>query len=299
MIIVNYDYQNQSLLGILHHSNQVTTIENIYSELGLNVVPNDMNALIEHFNDIDPNQIEKILEKGSLPYTALDDIKLKTPIPFPRRNIFCLGKNYADHAEEVKSKKSTDSAVPSNPIYFTKLAYPCIGNGDTILRHENATQKMDYEVELAIIIGKKGINISSEDAESHIFGYTIANDVSSRDLQKRHHNWFKGKSLDTHCSIGPWIVHKSKIPFPVELDIRCWVNDELRQNSNTSQLIFDIPYIISDLSKGLTLVPGDIILTGTPAGVGLGFEPPKYLNPGDTIKCEIDKIGTLINPIES
>ncbi len=299
MIIINYRYQNQDQLGILHSNNQVISFNNIFKAFNLEEIPKDMNELIDHFDDTFFNKITHVLSESILPYTPLDNIIINTPIPFPRRNIICLGKNYAEHAEEVKGFNSTSvNAVPSDPIYFTKSAYPCIGTEDTILRHENATQKIDYEVELAIIIGKKGINIDPEDAESYIFGYTIANDISSRDLQKRHNNWFKGKSLDTHCAIGPWIVHKSDISFPVELDIQCWVNDELRQNSNTKRLVFDIPYMISDLSKGMTLIPGDIILTGTPAGVGLGYRPPKYLKPGDIIKCQIEKVGTLINYIE-
>lgn len=299
MIFVNYNYGNQNKVGILHSTNQVVSLEDIFQFLKLHPVPNDINELIDVFDNSIFDRIKTSLAKNTLTSIPVEDIQLVTPIPFPKRNIICLGKNYAEHAEEVKLFNGTGiNAVPSDPIYFTKSAYPCIGTGETILRHENATQKIDYEVELAIIIGKKGININKSEAESYIFGYTIANDISSRDLQKKHNNWFKGKSLDTHCAIGPWIVHKSNISFPVELNIQCWVNDELRQDSNIKHLIFDIPHIISDLSNGMTLIPGDIILTGTPAGVGLGFQPPKYLNPGDVIKCKIEKIGTLINQIE-
>lgn len=199
---------------------------------------------------------------------------------------------------EVKSLPGGKAAIPDHPIYFTKVADPVIGHMDKVLIPKDYTEKIDYEVELAIIIGKDGKDISPEDVESHIFGYTIGNDISARDVQTKHVQWFKGKSLDTFTPMGPWIVHKSEIEFPVELDIRCKVNNEIRQNSNTKNLIFDIPYIISDLSKGLTLRAGDIILTGTPAGVGIGFSPHKYLKSGDVVECFIEKIGTLVNVIE-
>jgi 2-keto-4-pentenoate hydratase/2-oxohepta-3-ene-1,7-dioic acid hydratase in catechol pathway len=156
---------------------------------------------------------------------------------------------------------------------------------------------LDYEAELAVVIGKEGINISKENAEDYIFGYTIGNDVSARDLQKFHSQWFKGKSLSTHCPIGPWIVHKSQLPLPLELPIRSYVNNVLRQEANTRDMIFDIPTIISDLSKGYPLKPGDIILTGTPAGVGMAMDPPQYLKDGDVMLCEIEKIGFLVNTI--
>lgn len=298
MIFVNYKYHSKEQLGVLTSDEHVISLEDIYETLVLNSVPKDMNELINQFDDSLLLKISDILDKNNLSHTPLDHIEIKTPIPFPRRNIICLGKNYADHAKEIKGFSNTHSDIPKDPIYFTKSAYPCIGTNNIILRHENATHEIDYEVELAIVIGKKGINIKAEDVESYIFGYTIANDISSRDLQKKHYNWFKGKSLDSHCAIGPWIVHKSKLSFPVELDIQCWVNDELRQDSNTRHLIFDIPHIISDLSKGMTLIPGDIILTGTPAGVGLGYTPPNYLKSGDVIKCTIENIGTLTNYIE-
>lgn len=169
---------------------------------------------------------------------------------------------------------------------------------DKVIIPKDYSHNFDYEVELAVIIGKDGKDIPFEEAEDYIFGYTIGNDITVRDIQKKHIQWFKGKSLDTCTSIGPYIVHKSAIPFPVDLDISSKVNGEIRQKSNTKDLIFDIPTIISDLSKGLTLRAGDIILTGTPAGVGAGFKPPKYLKPGDIVECYIEKIGSLTNIIE-
>lgn len=228
----------------------------------------------------------------------LSDIRLTSPIPYPRRNIFCLGKNYAEHALEIKSLPGNTATIPEIPIYFTKIADPSIGHLDNIKLPIGTSTKIDYEVELAIIIGKDGYNIPKEEAEEYIFGYTIGNDITARDIQKRHIQWFKGKSFDTFMPLGPYIVDKTEIKFPVELDISCSVNGEIRQSSNTKNLIFDIPYIISDLSKGITLKAGDIILTGTPAGVGAGSNPPRFLKSGDVIECSIEKIGKLINYIE-
>lgn len=229
---------------------------------------------------------------------SLSNVKVCAPIPYPKRHIFCLGKNYLDHANETKGLPGSDSEIPRFPIYFTKIADPAIGPFDMIKSYPELTDKVDYEVELGVIIGKSGINISVEDAKDYIYGYTIINDISARNIQRKHGQWFRGKSLDTYTPMGPYVVTADEIPWPVELDIKCYVNDELRQDSNTSQLIFDIPSIISDLSKGLHLKAGDIIATGTPSGVGLGFKPFKFLNHGDQITCEIEKIGTLTNHYE-
>ena len=234
----------------------------------------------------------------ALPRFPLEGLKLLAPIPYPRRNIFCLGKNYTDHVNEVKMMKVSGSGIPNAPIYFSKTAMPAIGSGEYIRFSRNVTEMVDYEAELAVVIGKEGKDIRPEDAEQYIFGYTIINDVSARDLQKKHEQWFKGKNLDTFCPMGPCIVDKSELPFPVELDIRCTVNGEVRQNSNTNKLIFDIPTIISDLSRGMTLLPGDIISTGTPSGVGAGFDPPRFLKDGDLVECIIEGIGTLSNQVK-
>ena len=191
--------------------------------------------------------------------------------------------------------RSSATSLPVHPIYFTKPDHTVIATGGKIRLHGKYTQKVDYEVELAIIIGKPGTDIPAEKAEEYVFGYTIANDVSARDLQQDHTQWYKGKSLLTHCPMGPWIVHKSMLPLPLSLTIESYVNGELRQHANVSDLIFDVSAIISDLSRGYELRPGDIILTGTPAGVGMGFDPPKFLKDGDEVICRIEKIGDLVN----
>jgi len=229
---------------------------------------------------------------------SLDEVKILSPIEYPRRNIICLGKNYREHALEMKGKITDAVVVPDYPIYFSKACNKTIGYGDVITGHKDVSEMVDYEVELAIIIGKEGINIAKDKVKDHIFGYTIANDISARDLQKDHFQWLKGKSLDGFCPLGPVVVDKSDVMYPPSLDIKCFVNDELRQSAKTDDLIFDVDTIVSDLSKGMTLLPGDIILTGTPSGVGMGFKPPKYLSSGDVIKCEIEKIGILINSLE-
>jgi 2-keto-4-pentenoate hydratase/2-oxohepta-3-ene-1,7-dioic acid hydratase in catechol pathway len=246
-------------------------------------------SLLSELQNADPAGVKSI---------PLRDVSLCAPIPFPRRNIFCLGKNYAKHATEVKATRLSGNGIPTIPVYFTKLAAPATAPGGEILVPINATQQPDYEAELALIIGTGGRDIAPEDAEKHIFGYTVLNDVSARDLQKNHEQWFKGKSLDTFCPMGPALVTRDEVPFPVDVAVTCRVNGELRQSGRTSELIFDIPTIISDLSKGITLYPGDIISTGTPAGVGAGHNPPLWLGDGDTVECAVEKIGTLSNTVK-
>lgn len=298
MKFVSYIYKGNEGYGIVSKDNtKVIPMDILLKKTGKDLPENFLEFIRTYSDSLIPNLQEVINHNGN-GTISLDNVKITAPIPYPRRNVFCLGKNYADHALEVKSLPGGKAAIPDHPIYFTKVADPVIGHMDKVLIPKDYTEKIDYEVELAIIIGKDGKDISPEDVENHIFGYTIGNDISARDVQTKHVQWFKGKSLDTFTPMGPWIVHKSEIGFPVELDIRCKVNNEIRQNSNTKNLIFDIPYIISDLSKGLTLRAGDIILTGTPAGVGIGFSPHKYLKSGDVVECFIEKIGTLVNVIE-
>ncbi len=228
----------------------------------------------------------------------LGEVELLAPIPNPIRNVLCLGKNYKDHAIEMKDKISEEVFIPKLPIYFTKMASEIIGTGAMIDSYSKHLSSLDYEVELAVIIGKKCKDVAARDVKNCIFGYSVGNDVSMRELQMDHFQWFKGKSLDTHTVLGPVIVTADSIEYPPALGIKAYVNDELRQDSNTKHLIFDLDFIISDLSRDVTLLPGDIILTGTPAGVGMGFTPPKYLKSGDVVKCEIENIGELINTIK-
>ncbi|PTB87500.1 hydrolase [Pseudidiomarina aestuarii] len=214
------------------------------------------------------------------------------------RNIFCVGKNYMEHAHEF-SKSGFDSsaaagAVPKNPIIFSKVPETVIAHKDDVIIDSSASEAVDYEAELAVIIGKGGRTISPENAYEHVWGYTIVNDVTARDLQGKYSQWLIGKSQDTFCPMGPWAVTRDSLDI-ANTAIRCHVNNELRQESNTGLLIFDIPTIIATISAGVTLMPGDVIATGTPAGVGIGFEPPRYLKAGDEVSIEIEGIGTLSN----
>ena len=295
MKFVTYINNNQEFVGIVI-GKKVIKINEIFNALGIASV-GSMTELIESFEENTVEKIKNAISSNNFNYVSLNSIKLLAPIPNPKRNIFCLGKNYIDHVKEIKQTKISGTGIPDFPIYFTKVASPAIGNGDEIKFSSKVTTQVDYEAELAVVIGKEGTNIKRENVEDYIFGYTIVNDVSARDLQGKHIQWFKGKSLDTFCPMGPCLVDKSEIKFPTELNITCSINGELRQDSNTENLIFDIPYIISDLSKGLTLKPGDIISTGTPSGVGLGFNPPKVLKNGDIVECYIEKIGKLVNKV--
>lgn len=226
-------------------------------------------------------------------FVSTKDVKLLAPIPRPEKNIFCIGKNYAEHAIEMGSKDD----IPEHLIVFTKAPTTVIGPNEKIYHHKEVTNELDYEGELAVVIGKKGKNIPKEEALNYVFGYTIINDVTARDLQSRHKQYFLGKSLDTTCPMGPWIVHAASIQNPNQLHVETRINGEIRQQSNTKHFIFPVEEIISVLSQGMTLEPGDIIATGTPSGVGKGFKPPKFLNQGDEIEITIEQIGTLCNQI--
>ena len=295
MKFVTYINKSKESVGIII-GQKVIKINEIFNALGKMSIFS-MTELIENFEDNTVEEIKNAISSNNFNYVQLNSIKLLAPIPNPKRNIFCLGKNYVDHVNEIKMTKLSGTGIPDYPVYFTKVASPAIGYGDEIKFSSKVTTQVDYEAELAIVIGKEGTDIKPENVEEYIFGYTIVNDVSARDLQGKHTQWFKGKSLNTFCPMGPCIVHKSEIKFPVELNITCSVNGEMRQNSNTRNMIFNIPYIISDLSKGLTLKPGDVISTGTPSGVGLGFNPPRVLNNEDIVECYIEKIGKMVNKV--
>lgn len=229
---------------------------------------------------------------------ALNGLTLLAPI-MPQRNIFCVGKNYREHAREFSQSgfeagASKDKPVDDYPAIFTKPASSVVGHLAQVSLHPTVTEAVDYEAELAVIIGKSGVNIPEEQAWDHVWGYTIINDVTARDRQKNHKQWFMGKALDTFCPMGPWAVTADEVAGDV-LDITCHVNGELRQRANTRDLIFTIPALIATLSAGLALQPGDVISTGTPAGVGIGFDPPRFLKSGDRVEVAISGIGTLAN----
>jgi 2-keto-4-pentenoate hydratase/2-oxohepta-3-ene-1,7-dioic acid hydratase in catechol pathway len=248
--------------------------------------------------------IERLAAGQAMPATgapvALDSVKLIAPIPKPRRNIFCVGKNYHAHAKEFAGSGFDSSAksggdIPSAPILFSKVPECVVGPDEPVLIPAAVSTAIDYEAELAVIIGKGGKGISKADAMSHVWGYTIVNDVTARDWQGRHSQWLLGKSFDTFCPMGPWLVSADECDG-TKTQVKLWVNDEARQDASTTDLIFDIPTLIECISAGITLYPGDIIATGTPVGVGIGFKPPKYLKAGDVVRITIDGIGELSNP---
>jgi 2-keto-4-pentenoate hydratase/2-oxohepta-3-ene-1,7-dioic acid hydratase in catechol pathway len=227
---------------------------------------------------------------------AVGSWRLGPPLPQARKNIFCVGRNYSEHIAEGARAQNIAIAATEVPVFFTKPPTAIRGPGDEVPIFPHVSTKVDYEVELAVVIGKAGRDIPSERAFEHVFGYTIMNDVTARDVQRRHGNqWFKGKGLDGSAPTGPWIVTADEIADPHALGIRLSVNGELRQNGNTRDMIFDIPTLIASLSEGLTLEPGDIIATGTPSGVGYAMEPPRFLVHGDRVVCEVDGIGQLEN----
>ncbi len=261
----------------------------------------DMISLIEACAGDDglPDRISKSAASVSASdLIDLSDVTLCSPIPNPRQDIICLGINYTAHAEEsARYKNEAFGGERPYAVYFSKRVLEANFDGGIIPSYEGLVDSLDYEVELAVIIGKKAKNISENDAKNHIFGYTILNDISARNLQTRHKQWYFGKSLDGFTPMGPCIVTSDEISFPPRLSIQSRVNGELRQDSNTDMLIFGISHVISELSQGMSLPPGTIIAMGTPAGVGMGFTPPKFLTSGDEIRCTIEKIGSLTNTV--
>jgi 2-keto-4-pentenoate hydratase/2-oxohepta-3-ene-1,7-dioic acid hydratase in catechol pathway len=216
--------------------------------------------------------------------------RLLAPIPRPRKNIVCMGRNYVEHARE------TGGAPPEVPVFFTKPPTAVVGP-EAPVTHHAVTQQLDYEVELVAVIGRRGRDIPAERALDYVFGYTIMNDVTARDLQRRHLQWFKGKSLDTFAPLGPWIVHRSAISDPQRLRLGMRVNGEVRQSSTTAHMIFSVAQLIAALSAGMTLEPGDLLATGTPEGVAMGMPSPRWLQPGDVMEAEIEGIGILRNRV--
>lgn len=248
-------------------------------------------------------ELERIDRNGSAPagtVLQLGDVRLHAPIPRPARNVFCVGMNYRSHVEDNARALGVRAEVGDVPLFFSKPTSAVIGPGDPVLLDSRLTAKLDYEVELGVVIGRGGTWIDEADALEHVFGYTIVNDVSARDLQWRTSQMFIGKGLDSYCPVGPWIVDPGELAAPGRapaVDIRCVVNGELRQQDWTASLIFPVARIIAELSKGLTLEAGDIIATGTPGGCGYQLDPPRFLAVGDVVECHIDRIGSLVNRV--
>ena len=249
----------------------------------------DMNTLIES-GDLSAAQAAE-----SVP---LSEVTLLAPIPHPRQDVICLGINYRSHAAEAEQYSDAFKKERPSPIYFSKRVRRAVDPEAPVDSHPDLVDDLDYEAELAVIVGKDALNVAESDAESYIFGYTILNDISARTLQRTHKQWYRGKSLDGFTPMGPWIVTADEIPFPPVLDIGTRVNGQLRQNSSTGCLIHGVGEILSEISAGMTLRAGSVIATGTPAGVAMGMAQPKYLRVGDVVECFIQGIGTLRNPVK-
>jgi 2-keto-4-pentenoate hydratase/2-oxohepta-3-ene-1,7-dioic acid hydratase in catechol pathway len=248
-------------------------------------------------------QLGPLLERGATgqPEQPLDGVRLLAPIPLPRRDIFCVGKNYREHVLEFGrsgyDQPDRSETMPEHPVVFSKATTSVTGPFDDIESHPQVTGELDYEAELGVIIGRGGRGISREQAFEHVWGYTIVDDFTARDLQSKHKQWTIGKGLDTHCPMGPYAVSADEVPDVTALVVESHVNGEPRQSAPVKDLIFDIPELIAVISAGITLLPGDIIATGTPAGVGIGFDPPKFMRTGDVIEISITGLGAQRNRI--
>ncbi|MEO7726259.1 MAG: fumarylacetoacetate hydrolase family protein [Burkholderiales bacterium] len=286
--------QGPQHLGLVRDGKEVIDLKNAGGEPPFD--PADMLSLIAA-GDTALQWLRDVASKArnAMP---LDQVMLLAPIPRPRKNVFCVGWNYLEHFEEGAKARPHVQEMPAHPAFFSKAPTTVNGPYADVPAHRGVTEKLDWEVELGVIIGKGGINIREAEAMTHIFGYTVVNDVSARDVQRQHgQQWFKGKSLDGHCPMGPWIATADEVANPQELDITCRVNGVTKQQSNTRQMYFKIPRIIAELSAGLTLEPGDIICSGTPAGVGHARTPPEFMQPGDVLETEIRGLGLLRNKI--
>jgi 2-keto-4-pentenoate hydratase/2-oxohepta-3-ene-1,7-dioic acid hydratase in catechol pathway len=242
---------------------------------------------------LDAGVREAVLHEAPIPF---DQVRLLAPLR-PHKNVFCVGRNYLGHAEEVAKARGIPLKLPPVPTFFTKAPTSIADPGQTLHFAADLSTQYDWEAELAVVIGKRCRDVSEADALDVVFGYTCLNDVTARDLQQQHQQWFKGKSLDEACPLGPWIVSADEIPDPQGLNVTLRLNGEVKQQAPTAQMIFDVKAIIASLSRGMTLEPGDIIATGTPDGVGFARTPPEFLRDGDTMEVEISGIGVLRNAV--
>ncbi|MFL7839956.1 MAG: fumarylacetoacetate hydrolase family protein [Candidatus Promineifilaceae bacterium] len=286
MKLVTYRYEETETIGMIADGHDIVPLSGIAS---------DMVAFIK----LGAKGISQAQARGDLTTESLslDQVKLLAPIPHPVRNIMCLGKNYAAHAAESHKAWGEKVEIPESPVIFTKATTAVNGPFDEIPYDPDVSTQIDFEAELAVIIGRDGRNIPHDEAMDYVFGYTVMNDVTARDVQRRHKQFFKGKSMDGSAPLGPWIVTADEISDPQNLQITCSVNGVQKQDSNTGQMIFDIAETIVQLSNGMTLLAGDIIATGTPSGVGFARTPPEFLKPGDEVTCTVEKVGTIRNRI--
>lgn len=303
MRYVTYSLRNENIqqIGVVHE-NRVIPLRKAVGNQWAGPFPSSLLELIQ----IGPEAWRRmaLLAGASLPGCAtsgasypLEEVRVHAPIPRPAKNIVCLGRNYAGHAAESARARGQEVKIPELPVFFTKPATAVTGPYDPIPWDKTVTQQVDYEAELAVVIGVSGKDIPAARALDHVFGYTIINDVSARDLQQRHMQWFKGKSLDGFCPMGPWLVTADEFRDPQNKHISLRVNGVTKQSATTADMIFSVAVIIESLSKGMTLEPGDIISTGTPEGVGFARTPPEYLQDGDWVEAEVEGIGVIKNQV--
>lgn len=296
MRLLTFEENDAGRLGLLKDDDRtVIDLAAAAEVLRMPAFPSDMVRFIEA-GEAALSQARAVLASELTPECtrSLSKLRVKAPIERPRKNVYCVGLNYVAHSKEFQGPQKP---LPEHPIIFTKPPRSVVGQGDSVSAYAHLTNELDYEAELGVVIGKTGRDIKPENVPDHIFGYTCINDITARDLQRKHGQWFIGKSMDGFCPIGPAILVREGCAWPPALRIESRVNGEVRQSSVTDQLIFDITRLIVTLSAGHTLEPGDILATGTPAGVGMSFVPPRFLRHGDLVEVEIEKIGILRNSI--
>ena len=296
MRLVTYEIEHREGLGVMSRDGKwifpLRSMDMDYKTMQqlIENISESEKQLLEYMSSQDPYKI-----RGAAP---IEEVKLLAPIPHPRQDVICLGINYMDHAEEsARFKKEEFNGERPYAVYFSKRVNQAVNPGDGIPSHSDIVKDLDYEAEMAVIIGKEASHVPENQVKDYIFGYTIINDVSARTIQNRHKQWYFGKSLDGFLPMGPCIATVDELEFPPKVQVQSRVNGELRQNENTSRLLFGVAYIVSELSQGMTLKPGTIIATGTPAGVDMGFNPPKFLKPGDVVECSVEGIGSITNPV--
>ncbi len=301
MRFLTFTDRGEPRLGLLLEDDTVIALSDLldmYPDHGLAEIPTCLNALIA-LGDEAVDRIQTCLAKGTagIQSQSLADTTVLPPLTMTK-NVFCVGRNYRDHIIEGNLARGRPAnTFPEAIEFFSKPPTAVVGHGASVHRYAELTDTLDYEVELAIVIGKRGKDISSDDALNHVFGYTVVNDITARNLQQRHGQWLKGKGLDTTCPMGPVVVHHSAIENPNKLDVSLTLNGELRQSDNTASMIFSVQTIIEQLSAGMTLEAGDVIATGTPKGVGYAMTPPSCLKVGDVVSATVQHVGTLTNTI--
>ena len=291
MKLVTYSHQGAQGVGVIASDPQ-----KVVPVAALDFSAQDMNQFIRQLDGRSPTEFTA--QADAAPGLPLSDCRLLAPIPRPQQDVVCLGVNYYEHRDETLASNIKYDGQLNKTIYFSKRVNRAVDPNGAIESHADLTSQLDYEVELAVILGRDAKNVPMDQVKDYVLGYTILNDVSARDLQAAHQQWYFGKSLDNFTPMGPWIVTRDEFDWMPKTGIRSYVNGELRQNSSTDLMMTSVEDAVHQLTQGVTLLAGTIIAMGTPSGVGMAFTPPKFMHPGDTVRCEIDGIGALENTVE-